>query len=224
MFLHAKLAACDEPNTPKQVAPDPLIRESSACSAASASSTFVISGQISFAGTSRSFRILERMMSDAGNAPFATVEIAGFSLLVRPLNISGVDTSNLGFTSTNERLSTLSKGVICSPIPWARNGLLWRHMGTSAPNPRAIFSKSTELPQYSCNANRAAAASADPPPMPLATGRFFVNTIETGAGSKPEFRTASLNRNAADVTRFSGPDVNPSEKGPSIINSMGPCA
>lgn len=92
----------------------------------------------------------------------------------RARNTSAVATATPGLTSTRPHVGILGAGSSRSPTPPMRLGRPARQTGTSAPNVSAIPGKSGGASFHSLHSSRrAAAASAEPPPMPDATGRFF---------------------------------------------------
>ena len=68
-----------------------------------------------------------------------------------------------------------------------RAGTLERQTGTSAPSAKAASCRSDFSPHKSANRRSAAAASAEPPPIPEATGKFFssANAAPTAASILP---------------------------------------
>ena len=71
-------------------------------------------------------------------------------------------------------------GVTVSPRPSIQDGALTRQTGTSEPiaSAQAInLSESGRRRQRWIRPRKVAAASADPPPIPEATGKFLVRTI-----------------------------------------------
>ncbi|MNL47211.1 hypothetical protein D3C87_1699840 [compost metagenome] len=90
--------------------------------------------------------------------------------------ITGVETATRGLTSTIGKAGSSGAGVISSPMPRATSGRPSRHIGTSAPSRSAKVARDTgsiRTFHRSSNPRSAAAASADPPPIPEAMGRFF---------------------------------------------------
>jgi hypothetical protein len=108
-------------------------------------------------------------------------------------------------------------------MPRARKGRGKRHIGTSAPSARISAargpnapsaSSARPIPRSASIARSAAAASADPPPMPEAAGSAFVSSI---AAPCPSARIA-----AARSARFVESDGTPAASGPRTFSVSPP--
>ena len=83
-----------------------------------------------------------------------------------------------------------------SPFPQTRAGRSARHTGTSAPSRAAISSQGTPSARPALarrTARRSAAASAEPPPRPAATGQVFLKM------HRAEAKAGSASRSSASV-------------------------
>ena len=162
---------------PKHVAPDPDIRTRFAPAAESMDDMMSISGRTWRAGGSRSLR---REDSAATHSLHPDVDagkcIAELFLFVSRLKMAGVETGCSGLARTREKLGKFATGMRSSPMPRAISGLPFMHIGRSAPICMANWvcaSVDKPCPQSFCSPRRVAAASADPPPIPDARGKFF---------------------------------------------------
>jgi hypothetical protein len=134
---------------------------------------------------------------------------------VRARKTAGVETAIPGLTSTIPISGNAGAGVRISPIPAISAGEPATHTGTSAPRPPASWPNTPESRFQNRHSSRsAAAASADPPPMPDATGKFFSSTSAPVA-CRPA-RAAKVC--AAFKTRLSGSPASPAANGPVTDN------
>ncbi len=209
MRSRAAFASAALANRPKQVAPDPDMRASSASVSRIAARQFAILGISAMAGASRSLRQSRRKSTSASALVKSgrCLGMGGLSRCPSALNTAGVDMAAPGLTSTTCRGGKAGSGVRISPRPCIRTGRLARQAGTSAPS---ISSRSGRA----SSARSTAAASAEPPPMPEATGRFFSSVIRA---SRPASR-------AARRQRLSGSAARPWAKGPVRLSDSGPGA
>ncbi len=173
-----------------------------------ASSASLIAGASDRAGGSRSFRVACRSAASdrALRHPSTGNSAAGENAPPRARNTAGVDTATPGLSSTRPAPGNAGAGVSTSPIPDIIAARPSRHTGTSAPSPRAIApsaAASRSVPQKRCSSRNAAAASADPPPIPEATGKFFSRT-SLPAARRPD---CSASARAARSTRLSASAV-----------------
>ena len=123
--------------------------------------------------------------------------------LTRARNTDGVETATPGLTSTSPAAGNDGAGARTSPIPDISAGRPTRQTGTSAPRSPANWPRSSadsSIRQNRHSSRNAAAASADPPPMPDATGRFFSSTSLADAGQPAR---------AASAGRLAAPDCRP---------------
>ncbi len=200
---------------PKHVAPDPLIRANrQAGSAASDRKTSPIAGASSSAGTSRSFR----KSRSAAISPRPSGNTAGAeNPPVRARNTAGVETATPGFIKTIPKSGKTGAGESTSPIPLILIGLDARQTGTSAPSAPATSARLIRLGssfQSRQSSRNAAAASADPPPIPDATGTFFSSKIRP-LGVTPASVASVL---AARSTRLSASASSPAANGPVTVS------
>ncbi len=122
--------------SPKQVAPDPLMRASRQFgSAEKACSTSLMAGASRRAGGSRSLRVSRRVAaSDAASRHASGKAAREENPPARARNTAGVETSTPGLISTIPRCGSPGAGSNRSPIPDIRAGRPNRHTGTSAPS------------------------------------------------------------------------------------------
>ncbi len=146
------------------------------------SRTSEISGACEIAGFCRSLR---QVLSQLARA-FMLSNSSGISgngvlfFFSSAWKMAGVETSINGLTRTIAPDGRSVSGSMISPMPRMRAGFSSRHIGTSAPRLRASLARSVgegDTPQILVSARRVAAASADPPPMPAATGSDFSSSI-----------------------------------------------
>lgn len=131
---------------------------------------------------------------------------------------SAVDSGTPGLASKTQKSGRGGRSVTCSPMPHIKDGHCLRHTVTSAPSLWAIACRSILVASpgmLRTSARRTAAASADPPPSPAATGRFFVNRMLPSLMPG----TASVTSRQAFVIKFS-PSI-PAANGPSMWNAGG---
>ena len=145
--------------------------------------TSPITGANAIAGAARSLRHEAGSRSSAmavrWDCPFSSA---------RPLKTEGVETSTSGLTRMAGRGVKPSSGLMRSPTPCMRQARPPRQTGTSAPmaRPAAMISSSmSAMPARLRKPLRAAAALAEPPPMPEATGRFLSRWTATGGSALP---------------------------------------
>ena len=94
----------------------------------------------------------------------------------RAPNTAGVASAAPGLASNRCGTGQSGRGVSRSPMPATAEVRPARQTGPSAPSPAARGSRSVSIPQSRESSLSAAAASAEPPPIPAATGRFFSST------------------------------------------------
>ena len=88
----------------------------------------------------------------------------------------GVETPTSGTATTHHVLGKSGIGTTNSPRPSPKTAPPNRNKGTSDPTSAANFNRSTPgsaTPSSRSNPIKAAAALADPAPIPPCTGRFF---------------------------------------------------
>ena len=113
-----------------------------------------------------------------------------------------------------------------SPTPCMRQVMPLRQTGTSAPMRKAGGGdrphRPTSMPASLRKPLRAAAALAEPPPMPEATGRFLVRCTATGGSARP--RAAAMACAASQALAMMLPEASgrAAAKGPSAV--MAKCA
>ena len=144
-------------------------------------STSPITGANSRAGSSRSLRVVRSVAAsdDASRHPVGKAA-AEAKPPPRARNTAAVDTATPGLISTIPASGSRGADTKRSPMPDIHAGRPEEHTGTSAPSPRVTsFSRSgSGWTRHSRHNRRSvAAASADPPPIPEATGRFFSRTM-----------------------------------------------
>src|SRR5713101_5150811 len=131
------------------------------------------------------------------------------------LNTSRVATGTRGLTITQGSFGKLS-GSRVSPTPVMTQGREARQTGTSAPVNFAtsIRRASSMARPFVCASNRsAAAASAEPPPMPAATG----NTLSRVKSPSLRSGTRSPSNSAALNTRLSAVSPQSCASGPAVL-------
>ena len=196
------------------MAPLPDMRASRSVGAVrSTASARAISGTSAIAGASRSLRLAR---ASAAKSPSLTA--AGSEK--RPASASNtcpVDTATPGLIRTaGIGGGGGTRGATPSPIPVIRTVSPARQTGTSAPRTNATPARadsSISTCHSRAHSRSAAAASAEPPPIPEATGRFFSRCSAASAGT-PQCNARAL---AARRTRFSAAVPRAAAKGPETV-------
>ncbi len=136
---------------------------------------------------------------------------------------SAVLEPNLGFTSTRAS-PPAGTDSSRSPRPVATAPPPWRKKGTSMPRPTAVSSRRRRghrRPHKRFNPNRTAAASADPPPRPAATGIRLSSPTRTPRSMPAASRRASAARSARFVASLgTGPFVHPELDGVGVLKGQ----
>lgn len=115
---------------------------------------------------------------------------------------SGVESTTPGLTSTSQNSGKPLKGRQSSPMPYIKAGCgAHRQTGTSAPSRNASAADNGGTCHNAASAFIAAAASADPPPIPAPCGKCFSKV----SAAKGFVLRASASACAARRTRFSSP-------------------
>ena len=122
-----------------------------------------------------------RSYADRADAPCGAdgSAVAGRAARRNAANTALVGTATPGLTSTAGSRGSSSGSERISPIPRIRRGRGSRHTGTSAPVARAARMRrgsSSAMRFARASSRNAAAASAEPPPSPAATGKRFDRT------------------------------------------------
>jgi geranylgeranyl pyrophosphate synthase len=121
-------------NSPKQVAPDPLIRDKRHPSVASrAVRTSPTIGTRDCAAGSRSFRVVRKPSQQAVGIGPARIRQRALSTVESALNTGPVGTSTPGFTRTIQKDGIGGTGWRMSPMPRMRAGVAATQTGMSAP-------------------------------------------------------------------------------------------
>src|ERR1700733_6317484 len=156
----ASRAALAEANTPKQVAPEPLIRANRhPGTAASTPSPSPITGASDRAGASKSLRVSDRLSTNPSISrhPSSGKAAGSENPSARARNTEGVETATPGLTSTRPTPGSGGAGAKSSPIPDITAGRPARQTGMSAPSARASPFRSGALPQNRHSSRNAAA-------------------------------------------------------------------
>lgn len=169
-----------------------------------AARTSAIGGQRLIAGACKSFSNAARSAAMAAALSQASGRLArSENPPARARNTAGVAKASRGFASKSPKRGRLGAALNTSPTPSIRAGREPTQTGTSAPSVAPIAAKRVSgqsSPQSRLSARRLAAASALPPPIPLATGRRF-NRCSSAWSSSPASVASAL---AARSTRLSG--------------------
>ena len=177
------------------------------------SSASPISGAIRRAGGSRSLRVYSRVATRerASRQPRSGNRARLEKPPVRPRKTADVGTATPGLSSTIPISGNVGAGAKISPVPDITAGRQSIQTGTSAPSaPPSRLNAAVSSPQNRHSNRNAAAASAEPPPIPEATGRFFSRT-SLPAGGMP---ACSASRRAARRIRLSASSASRTANGP----------
>lgn len=179
------------------------MRESQGPVSERASKISEIFGQRPIAGCSRSLRPSRAIWraSPCGSAPRSSPSQAAKTGPVAS-GMRGL-TNNAGVS-----VRSLSMGSSSVPVPRPTQVTLSTQAGTSAPKADARSRQSSGRPCISRTIRKTAPASADPPPSPAATGRFFSNVT-----ASPPSRGSLL---SALATRLSNGLSNACANSPSV--------
>ena len=183
--------------------------------AASAARTSAIKGASASAGGSRSLPAAANVStrSSTFSQPSAGSDAVVEYGPVRLRKTAGVETASPGLTSTSPSAGNTGAGVTLTPISDMIDASRSRHTGTSAPRSFAMVSSTSaprSIAQTRDSRRKVAAESADPPPRPEATGKFFSSTIRP-EGFMPAWKASER---AARRTRFSESSPNSAANGP----------
>ena len=192
------------------MAPEPLIRTRLVPPArSSAASTSAITGCRAMAAAVMSLR--SRSSGRAGS-------MGPRSRWSQPANTGPVATATRGLTSkTGVPAGSWGQAESASPLPAPKRVWLYTHTGTSAPKGSAnVASRSSgQLRPHSRFSNRsAAAASAEPPPRPAATGIRF-SRVTAAPGTIP---AAAASAQPARSTRLSASGPAAAAVGPESVS------
>jgi len=92
------------------------------------------------------------------------------------LKAAGVETPTCGTATTHQVFGRSGIGTTCSPLPKPKTAPPNKNKGTSDPISAASFNRSppgNATPSSRSNPSNAAAAFADPAPIPPCTGNLF---------------------------------------------------
>ena len=173
---------------------------------ASCVSTRPISGTCSRAGRSRSLRRVRSSAASAGaSCGDSSMGFAVENAPRRAAKTGPVGTGTPGLTSSTAQGGSGGGMVSASPMPATRAAREPRQTGTSAPRPSAVSCRTPACSAPSRHSlarpRSTAAASAEPPPRPAATGMRLSSAIRTPAG-RPSLSAIAI---AARTARLSAP-------------------
>src|SRR6266404_1799560 len=213
MFCAARCASGVFSKIAKQVAPEPDIRASQApLVALSAASTSRITGWMRIAGASRSLEFAASTSAQSSIDAPSSGQAVAWSTSANPTNSSPFrkpSAANTSLVATGARGLTSTQGIIgklsgssVSPTPVMSQAREARQTGTSEPVSFATSIRrgsSVARPFARASSRSAAAASAEPPPIPAATGSTLsrVNSPSLRLGTRsPSKRGSGRKRQA----------------------------